>query len=495
MPTLAESMIRQGAAIATWRRDAARRELAQRLVDAYYASDEEDLDALLGTIFERPGDKIAVNLAVIKKFGNEKALMFRDRPRMRVMVDGEEDEAQSELWAHIYTGGNWQRKLRTANALEQVVQTLHLHPRPMPSTGKIDLAVVTPAASIAWQSTENPQVAEAVAYRTSGRPDSPAMTALSPSVWAFWSADANLLVELNERTGEPQNVRPPSDNPDGVNPYGLLPFVKIDKIDPKDDDYWNHGVADMLTVGDAANVAIVSLVHSLIHQGFSPKVAINMTGVDLSKHGPDVTYAAEHVPEGEHAPSMSTLRLDADFEGMVAGIEAVLQYGALMHGIPPSAFRRDSQGGAESGRAKIVDMLPLLEEREQDIPQWSDNMGELFAVTRAVWNFWHDQSGFEVSTEFIGRTFSDDARLAVDFAEVKIPETPNERLDRQAKELNMGIKSKADVLMENNPDLSREEAEKELQRIAQDTRMASGRGALALLGDTVTGPRAEPGVV
>ena len=468
MPTAAEAAIKDGATLATWHRDSARRQRAERLVRAYYARGEDNLASVLAKIFERPEDKIPVQLAVIKRFATEKALVFRDHPTFKVVgPDAEgEREKETELWNYLYRRGSWHRKLSTANALEQVVQTLHLHPRPMMRRGYLDLAIVSPAASIVWQDAESPQTAEAIAYRLSGRPDTPSDDATAPSRWAFWSADRNMVMELSEFTGEIRNVSAAPGNPDGLNPYGRLPFVKIDALEPCDDEYWNHGIEDMRSVEDAANVAIVSLMHALVHNGFTQKVAVNMEGADLSKHGPDVIYHAKGVTDGEVAPSMSTLTMSCDFDGMIAAVEAVLQYGTLMHGLPPSAF--DRHASPQSGVAKLIDMLPLLEARKQALPVWRATMSELFAVVRSVWGHWHDDKNFVDEGGVSRGTFSADSELVTDFAEVAVIETPKEMRDRHAQDLELGVVSLVDVVMSLNPDLTRAGAIDELARIAED---------------------------
>lgn len=473
MATAAEAAIKQGATLATWQRDAARRQRAEVLVRAYYAKGEENLASVLAKIFERPEDKTPVQLAVIKRFATEKALIFRDQPAFKVVGPDDEGEREDEtkLWSWIYRKGGWHRKLATANALEQVVQTLHLHPRPMMRGGYLDLAIVSPAASIVWQDPENPQLAEAIAYRLSGRPDTPSESATAAARWAFWSAERNMLLELSEFTGEIRSVGHAPGNPEGLNPYGRLPFVKIDALEPCDDDYWNHGIEDMRSVEDAANIGVVALVHALIHQGFTQKFAVNMEGADLSKHGPDAVYHAKGVTDGEVAPSMGTLAITADFAGMIAAIEAVLQYGALMHGVPPTSFKRDA--APESGRAKLVDMLPLLEARKQALPVWRGKMAELFGLVRDVWGHWHDDASFLTADGVPRGTFSADSELVTDFAEVSVIETPMEERERHEKDLGLGVVSLVDVVMALNPDLTRGAAEDLLKRIAADKAITS----------------------
>ena len=67
--------------------------------------------------------------------------------------------------------------------------------------------------------------------------------------------------------------------------------------------------------------------------------------------------------------------------------------------------------------------------------------------------------------------FPDDPILNLDFGEIAFPESAKEKSERDSMDIINGFKSRIDVLMERNPDLTRDQAIEEAKRIDEEEQM------------------------
>jgi len=66
------------------------------------------------------------------------------------------------------------------------------------------------------------------------------------------------------------------------------------------------------------------------------------------------------------------------------------------------------------------------------------------------------------------KTFPDKLDISVDFGEIEFETSPKEREELRAMQLNNGTASVIDFIMEDNPDLSREQAVERYKEIEAD---------------------------
>jgi len=109
----------------------------------------------------------------------------------------------------------------------------------------------------------------------------------------------------------------------------------------------------------------------------------------------------------------------------------------------------------------MMDSLEQIEVRRDDIEPCREYERQMFEIVRVVNNVAYEDA--ELRTKFELKIIPDDINLVVDFADIKQELTPEQvwadRKEREAR--NMG--SAIDWLMEENPELTEDEAKKILE--------------------------------
>lgn len=95
--------------------------------------------------------------------------------------------------------------------------------------------------------------------------------------------------------------------------------------------------------------------------------------------------------------------------------------------------------------------------RRDDIALFTQYERKIFDVYRIIWNF-HNP----------GRQMSEDAQFSINFADPRPYIDPQSQIRVWQDLISMGIYSSVDIMQELDPDLSREQAIKRLERVQND---------------------------
>jgi len=453
--------------------DQQRRFEAGVLLDYYHNDLEEDFARTLRKVFVHPEEKLVVELNPLRRFADSRAQVFIEDPDITVQVGDDVSERDTDLWRYLADRGDWYDALRDANSIEHVTGALHVMPHAV-REGYLDLWLITPDISKVMQRIDAPHRAGAFMYTVFSMADSAG--ASNPDEWVVWTDSEHFIVD---DAGKFKGAPPGND--EMMNPYGMIPAKKISAMRPPAGEYWPIGARDMLTVTRAINVALVAMEHGIINAGFTQGWSINFSEQVLSQRGPDVWMGAHNVKEGEVRPEIGGVNFSSDLMQQKEAVEYMMQQAAILRGVPASEFR--ISGAPESGVARWLDRLPLIERRKLDVAKWRRDLRGLFRIIKQVWSVQRQNPDIEVPSEW-NYDFSEGAELITDFAEPKFPESEAERLERWDKEIKLGITSPIDVIMERNPDMDREAAKQKLIEVAQDKQEFRGAGVLASIGLT-----------
>lgn len=471
--TLPENIVRLMLADARSASDRERRRWSEKLISAYYGDNIDDFLAYLETVFEKPREKQLLKTSFVRKFAWAKSSVFNQEPTFGVTVNGDADEDQTKLLNDIIESGRWFEALQQAGRLEKVVNTLHLLQRP--ANGTVFLDTLLPDATTIFQQVTEPWRASAIAFKLNDLAlfDSPTADSIAPELWAFWSDEAHFLFVSDAGLEVPvvrQILDPSPDNPEHLNPYGRLPIVKVQNERPEAGQYWGALAVDVWLAEMAISAGLMAVEQGILEQGFSITWS---QGFDktlfVEGRGPGSHYNVEKLRQGEQAPSMGSLKLDADLDKMVEAVDSIAQRIAIDRGVAPAEL--SIRKAPESGFSKLVDLAPQMEERQGDIDRWTVYLRDSFELLKLVWP--------TVKNPRFTGSFTDDAALFVSFGEPKVFETPNERLERIERQIGMGLMSKTDALIEIDPDLDREQAAKVLERIETERAIANSSGLMA----------------
>jgi len=241
------------------------------------------------------------------------------------------------------------------------------------------------------------------------------------------------------------------------NLYGILPFVPCWDSLPLD-SFWVKGGADLISAQDAVNEKLSDLLYIIRSQGY---------GVGWMKsnlHGPgDMAYGTVTVDPGgfvqlpnDDVSGIGFVSPDAPIKEVWEVIQAIIQQVGIANGL--SAHSLTAKVSEESGISKIVSNQELMEKRQDDIELWRRYEGQLFDLTRTVWNA-HNP----------GKKLSDKAQFHVDFADLH---DPNQEIDDASKWqllIDAGQASPIDWAISRNPDLDRQTAKEYLAVVQRES--------------------------
>jgi len=474
--------------------DQQRRDWARKVIDAYYADNLADFEHFLKRFaFQKPEDKAHVKSAMTRQYAYTKATVFNSQPVLEVHVGGERNDEQTDLLTEISESGRWFEAMQQAARFEKIVNTVHLVQRP--SEGTIWIDAITPNETVVFQRPGSPNQPLALMYKLTNLAlfDSPHEEAVSPQLWAFWSNDAHFLFVTDDAVLDLTNIQAPPDNPDKVNPYEQIPAVKVQNERPGNGEYWGPLALDVWLAEMSVSAGFMAVLEGIISQGFTITHSSGFPeSLFTEGRGVGSHFNVEKTRQGENAPTFGSVSLDTQIKQMVEGADAIAQHVALMRGLPPAAL--SIKAVAESGFSKLVDLAPQMEERQGDIERWTVYLKETFALLKVTWPAAQGMAGFDaISTQ----GFSEDAELFVSFPEPKVFETPKERLERIDMAISMGVMGQVDALMELDPDLTQEQAEKRLADIQDQGRLTNvaKSGILGTLRSEADGEMAADEVV
>jgi len=404
----------------------ARKAKAELWLKYYRDQQAEDLLALIRRRWSRPEDFRLFQINLVRKITNKRAMVYKTAPIRS--FEGWEQGKGEELYRTI--GANL--CLKKANRLTKLLKTTALQvswngTRPT-------LAVVTP--NILDVVADDPEAPSRIIVTHPGAND-------ADTIYSDWTATSY------QRRDWRGNVLPLAGNPQGVNPYGILPFVPLFDEAP-DDAFFLPGGDDLIEAQQAVNVALANLWRAIELQAHGQAWAAGVPVGDTIRTGPDraITLPSDG-KFGFAAPN-------TPIEEVLRAIEFLIKQTAVANDLAANVFELDSK--AESGAAKEAENRDLIEARQDDIELWRVYEARLFEVVKAV-----------VNTHQPG-AIPEGATLRVDFGEIGTSMSEAERLDAYQRRLDLGIWSPVDAMLADNPDIrTREDALAELARRRDET--------------------------
>ncbi len=321
-------------------------------------------------------------------------------------------------------------KMKQANRFSKLLGTVLL--RPVWRNNRMDMDILTPDV-LDVKTGDTPEDLKSVQithYDTSGRID-----AVS---YSLWTPDFVRTVDaLGHVTSEVEN------------PYEILPFVPCWNH-PVTDSFWQRGASDLLLIQDAINRILTLLAYTIDFQGFSTCYIKGVDNMDARVNAGPGAFVG--LPASGDIGFVSP---DAPIEEIIKVVDYLAKQAAITNGLPASVM--STEPTEQSGVSRIVGNQELEEMRADDVALFTEYERKLFDVFRVVWN-----------THNPARKISTDAVFQIDFHDPKPSMTVTEQVQNWEKLLGMGLISPVDILMERNPDLSRDEAKARLLQMRDE---------------------------
>ncbi len=426
----------------------ARKTKADLWLRYYHDAQSDELFRLIKARWSKPEDFRLFGINVVKKIVNRRATCYA-APPVRTFKGMDQNTGEA-----IYQALNANVVLKQASRLTKLLKTTALQVGW--SGNGPTLSVATPnILDVLFEEPEHPTrvIVTRLGYDLAGR-FSTALTSYSD-----WTDTAYFR---RDYSGRPVPVE---GNPNGVNPYGVLPFVPLfDRAPDNPSLFFLPGGDDLIEAQSAINAALANLWRAIELQSHGQAWASGVPAGDAIRVGPD---RAVTLPENgkfgfaaPNSPILDTLK----------ALEFLIKQTAVANDLAANVF--EISPAAESGAAKALEHKDLQEARRDDQELWRTYEARLFDIVKTV-----------VNTHQPG-TIPANATVSVDFAEISESLVERDRLECYQRRIDMGIWSPVDCLINDNPDVrDRTEALAELTRRREET---------ASLGIGFTGPSFNP---
>ena len=254
----------------------------------------------------------------------------------------------------------------------------------------------------------------------------------TPELYAYWDNESHFTFDNNGKTFTGD------DNPEMINPYGVLPFVECFRDGKPEFSYLDTNASnDLISTNLGINVAETNKNANVMFQSFG-YLFVNGSGIDpdVIKVGQDkINFLGVDGSISIVSPPNAIPALD---ESIQSSYKMLSQNYHL-----PISFVEGTT--AASGVALKMRNIELTDERKSDVTRWRNVEMELFDLERLIIAIETGQDAGDLED--------------VDFAESVEILNDQEQREKWDWELSKGIIDLADIMMQKNPDLTREEAE------------------------------------
>jgi hypothetical protein len=247
--------------------------------------------------------------------------------------------------------------------------------------------------------------------------------------------------------------------PDGVNPYGVLPFIYINssalRLMPVPD-------VDTLRMTEFVPVALSDLNLAAMFSTFSITHVTNGTVENLTYAPNAVWFLKSDDPEKD--PVIGTLKPEVDYQEVLNLIQSELSLWMGTKGIKSGSVGQVSVDSAASGIAKLIDEADTFEVRQGQTVNFSGGEHELWElILRDMHPVWISQGLVENRA-----VLSPSASVDVKFSVVPVGTQRSQLISDQKEEYAAGFTTRARAVAALNPQMTAEQVEDLLREIDEE---------------------------
>ena len=254
----------------------------------------------------------------------------------------------------------------------------------------------------------------------------------TPDLWVYWDKEHTFTFD---ETGKKYTE---DDNPDMINPYGVLPFVECFREGKPEFSYLDTNASnDLISTNLGINVAETNKNANVMFQSFG-YLFVNGAGIDKDT----MQIGQDKINFLGVDGSISIVSPPNAIPALDESIQSSYKMLAQNYHLPISFVEGTT---AASGVALKMRNIELTDERKSDVTRWKDIEYRLFDLERLMFAVELGQDAGDLED--------------VDFSESVEVLNDQEQRDKWDWELEKGLIDLADIMMQKNPDLTREEAE------------------------------------
>lgn len=293
--------------------------------------------------------------------------------------------------------------------------------------------------------------------------------------YALWSNEFNFIFN-----GKGQIVS----GADISNGLKRMPFVDVSP--DKDYEYWLRGGTAVTDFTIQFNGALSDLGHIVRMQGFAQawmKGPADMIPENI-QIGPSFVIKLPIDPDKPTETDFGFSNPAPDLSGSIAYVEMLLSNFLSSRGLDPKLV--SGKGEADkfsSGIERLLSLLEKFEASRSDLATYMRVEREIFEIVKAYVNTYgaSDLWDYELTS------IPEDAEILVEFQKPEMIQSEQEKLDAQAKKLDIGLTSRIRALMELHG-ISKDQA----VELAEEIDKENSEFALAGAGNLANDPSQDP---
>ena len=248
----------------------------------------------------------------------------------------------------------------------------------------------------------------------------------TPELWAYWDSEHHFVYEKG--TGK-KIIQ--EDNPEMVNPYSMLPFVKCYRDGKPEASYFDTDASpDLIATNEAVNVAEYNKNANIMFQSFGFGF---ITGSNIEKEKLDI--GQDKWSFLGHDGSLNMVSPPNSVPALVDSVESSYKMLAQNYHLSLSFVEGSKEA---SGVALKIRNSELMDSRRSDVERWKSIEKEIFGVEERIINVEQGRdAGF---------------LLGVDYEESTEILSDQEQREKWDWEKANGLIDNADILMQQDPD-------------------------------------------
>ena len=250
------------------------------------------------------------------------------------------------------------------------------------------------------------------------------------------------------------------------NPINKLPFVNI--AQDQDGEFWADGGDDLIEGSVLINLVMTDILSIAFQQGFGQPVITG--GPEINDNvitGPNNAIVLRQKDKEDPQPKFEFAQANPPLEQHAKALE---QYVALLlstNGLAPTNVANSINAAQfPSGISLLIENSELQGSIEDKQTLMSCVEEEAFEIIRNWQNYYFEAKGLTKEFNEIGK-LADDTEIDITWNQTKPVITEGEKLDNYKKRLDLGISDKIDLIMMDNPGMTRDDAAKKLLEITQ----------------------------
>lgn len=263
-----------------------------------------------------------------------------------------------------------------------------------------------------------------------------------------------------------------------ANPIGALPFVNYSA--DQDGNFWAVGGEDLIDGSVLLNLLMSDMYYIAKFQGMGLGYLFGKGVPKNLKVGP-ASFISLEVQEGDPTPQIGFANASPPIQDHMKMIEQYTAYLLSTNNLEPGTIQGSlSATSAESGVQEMVRKAELVEEQEDKRDMYLRNEYKLFAIIQKWIKLFGEKKLLVEDLKEIG-AMTEMLDLNIKFKDAKSMVTETEKLDIIDKRKLLGLDTRIDSLILDNPELSRDEAEDKLKELMEAELLESRKSVLSMI--------------